>query len=228
MGCEGAAALRRARHDGGRSDPRRDRESPPAGQERLGHLAHAHRRRRQARDGARVESPRAVIRRAADVAALLAGFATLAIVLLVSYDVLMRYFFDRPQLFVDEVASFLQVLVIFGGAAYTFRVGGHVRVDLITGILRPAVRGWLRLGTLLLGVVFLAVVIWVTTHSAYTAYSYGRVSAVMLYPLWLPMAFVPAGLALMELAMLVALVRQVKLALGPAARRDEVAPDQDG
>ena len=169
-----------------------------------------------------------MIRRAADVAALLAGFATLAIVLLVSYDVLMRYFFDRPQLFVDEVASFLQVLVIFGGAAYTFRVGGHVRVDLITGILRPAVRGWLRLGTLLLGVVFLAVVIWVTTHSAYTAYSYGRVSAVMLYPLWLPMAFVPAGLALMELAMLVALVRQVKLALGPAARRDEVVPDQDG
>jgi TRAP-type C4-dicarboxylate transport system permease small subunit len=169
-----------------------------------------------------------VIRRAADVAALLAGFATLAIVLLVSYDVLMRYFFDQPQLFVDEVASFLQVLVIFGGAAYTFRVGGHVRVDLITGILRPAVRGWLRLGTLLLGVVFLAVVIWVTTHSAYTAYSYGRVSAVMLYPLWLPMAFVPAGLALMELAMLVALVRQVKLALGPAARRDEVVPDQDG
>jgi len=169
-----------------------------------------------------------VIARAANVAALLAGFATLAIVLLVSYDVLMRYFFDRPQLFVDEVASFLQVLVIFGGAAYTFRVGGHVRVDLITGILRPAVRAWLRLGTLVLGVVFLAVVIWVTTHSAYTAYSYGRVSAVMLYPLWLPMAFVPAGLALMELAMLVALVRQVKLALGPAARRDEVAPDQDG
>ena len=169
-----------------------------------------------------------MIRRAADVAALLAGFATLAIVLLVSYDVLMRYFFDRPQLFVDEVASFLQVLVIFGGAAYTFRAGGHVRVDLITGLLRPAVRAWLRLGTLVLGVAFLAVVIWVTTHSAYTAYSYGRVSAVMLYPLWLPMAFVPAGLALMELAMLVALVRQVKLALGPAARRDEVVPDQDG
>ena len=169
-----------------------------------------------------------MIRRAADVAALLAGFATLAIVLLVSYDVLMRYFFDRPQLFVDELASFLQVLVIFGGAAYTFRVGSHVRVDLITGLLRPAARAWLRLGTLGLGVVFLAVVIWVTTQSAYTAYSYGRVSAVMLYPLWLPMGFVPAGLALMELAMLVALVRQVKLALGPAARRDEVAPDQDG
>jgi TRAP-type C4-dicarboxylate transport system permease small subunit len=168
-----------------------------------------------------------LIARAAGVAALLAGFATLAIVLLVSYDVLMRYFLDRPQLFVDEVASFLQVLLIFGGAAYTFRVGGHVRVDLLTGAVRPAARGWLRLGTLTLGVAFLAIVIWVTTQSAYTAYSYGRVSAVMLYPLWLPMAFIPAGLALMALTMAVALVRQVKLLRGPAAARDEVAPEDD-
>jgi TRAP-type C4-dicarboxylate transport system permease small subunit len=166
-----------------------------------------------------------VIARAAGVAGLLAGFATLAIVLLVSYDVLMRYFLNRPQLFVDEVASFLQVLLIFGGAAYTFRVGGHVRVDLITGLVRPAVRAWLRLGTLVLGVAFLTVVIWVTTQSAFTAWHYGRVSAVMLYPLWLPMACIPAGLVLMELTMLIALVRQLRLALGPPARRDEVLPD---
>jgi len=166
-----------------------------------------------------------VIARAGSVAGLLAGFATLAIVLLVSFDVTMRYFFDRPQLFVDEVASFLQVLLIFGGAAATFRTGGHVRVDLVTHHVRPAARAWLRLITLLLGVAFLAVVIWVTTQSAVTAYRYGRVSAVMLYPLWLPMALIPAGLALMGLAMLVALVRQVTRLLGPAAGRDEVALD---
>jgi TRAP-type C4-dicarboxylate transport system permease small subunit len=164
-----------------------------------------------------------VIGRAAGVAGLLAGFATLAIVLLVSYDVTMRSFFNQPQLFVDEVASFLQVLLIFGGAAATFRSGGHVRVDLLTAHVRPAARAWLRVLTLLLGVVLLAVVIWVTTQSALNAYRYGRVSAVMLYPLWLPMACIPAGLALMALAMLGALGRQVRLALGPPARRDEVA-----
>jgi TRAP-type C4-dicarboxylate transport system permease small subunit len=168
-----------------------------------------------------------VIGRAASVAGLLAGFATLAIVLLVSYDVLMRYFLDRPQLFVDEVASFLQVLLIFGGAAYTFRAGGHVRVDLVTGHVRPAMRAWVRVVTLALGVAFLAVVIWVTTQSASTAYRYGRVSAVMLYPLWLPMAFIPIGLALMALAMAAALVRQITLALGPSAGRDEVPPADD-
>ena len=166
-----------------------------------------------------------MIARLAGVAALLAGFATLAIVLLISYDVAMRYFFDRPQIFVDEVASFLEVLVVFGGAAYTFQAGGHVRVDLLTGRLRPSLRGWLRVLTLVLGIVFLALVVWVTTQSGITAWRYGRVSAVMLYPLWLPMLLIPAGLVLMTLAMLGTLVRQVRTALGPPSARDEVAPE---
>ena len=169
-----------------------------------------------------------MIARLASVAALLAGFATLAVVLLISYDVTMRYFFDRPQIFVDEVASFLEVLIIFGGAAYTFRAGGHVRVDLVTSLLAPAVRAWLRVVALALGVVFLAVVIWVTTQSVFTAWRYGRVSAVMLYPLWWPMLLIPAGLTLMALTMLVRLGRQAKAAAGPPAGRDEVAPELEG
>jgi len=169
-----------------------------------------------------------LIGRLAGVAALLAGCATLAVVLLISYDVTMRYFFDRPQIFVDEVASFLEVLIVFGGAAYTFRIGGHVRVDLVTGLLRPAARAWLRVVTLGLGVAFLAVVIWVTSQSALAAWRYGRVSAVMLYPLWWPMLLIPAGLALMALAMLARLARQARAAAGPPDRRDEVAPEAEG
>jgi TRAP-type C4-dicarboxylate transport system permease small subunit len=164
--------------------------------------------------------------RMAGAAALLAGFATLAIVLLITYDVTMRYFFNEPQIFVDEVASFLEVLVIFGGAAYTFRAGGHVRVDLVTNVLPPGVRAWLRAVTLALGVIFLSIVIWVTTQSAITAWRYGRVSTVMLYPLWMPMAVIPAGLALLGLAMLVTLGRQVTALAGPRTARDEVAPEE--
>jgi len=163
-----------------------------------------------------------LIARVARWASTLAGLAVLAIVLLISYDVLMRYFFDQPQLFVDELASFLEVLVIFGGLAQTFRVGGHVRVDLLTSRLPPRARAWLRLVTLVIGLTFLAIVIWTTAQSALTAYRYGRVSAVMLYPLWLPMVLIPLGLALMAATMLVTLRRQVRV-LG---RRDadEVAP----
>ena len=167
-----------------------------------------------------------MIGKASRAASTLAGFAALAIVLLISFDVLMRYFFNRPQLFVDELASFLEVLIIFGGLAYTFRVGGHVRVDLVTAHLPPPARAWLRIVTLALGLAFLTVVMWVTGQSTLTAWRYGRVSAVMLYPLWLPMLLIPAGLGLMAIAMLVTLGRQLRAALGPRATRDEVTPEE--
>ena len=157
-------------------------------------------------------------------AALLAGLGVLGMAGLVTFDVLMRYFFDRPQLFVDELASFLLVFVVFAGLAYTFRAGGHVRVDLVTLSLPRPVRAWLRVVTLALGLVFLGAVIWVTALSSVGSYRYGRVSAVMLYPLWVPMLLIPAGLLLMAVAMLVAFVRQVRASLGPPEGRDEVPP----
>jgi C4-dicarboxylate transporter, DctQ subunit len=168
-----------------------------------------------------------VIGRASKAGAALAGFATLTLAVIISFDVLMRYFFNRPQLIVDEVAPFLLLLVIFGAAAQTFRVGGHVRVDLVTSHLRPAVRAWLRVVNLVIGIAFLAVVIWVTTQSTLTAFRYGRVSAVMLYPLWVFMLMIPAGLLLMALCMIGTLGRQIKAALGPWAGRDEVPPSPE-
>jgi TRAP-type C4-dicarboxylate transport system permease small subunit len=79
--------------------------------------------------------------------------------------------------------------------------------------------------TLGLGVVLLAVIIWVTTQSALTAYRYERVSTVMLYPIWLPMLLIPLGLLTMALAMLTAFVRQWRAATGPGPHRDEVPLD---
>ena len=161
-------------------------------------------------------------------ASLLGGLATLAITALVTFDVLMRYFLGQPQLFVDEVASFLQVLVVFWGLAHTFQAGGHIRVDLVTTHLPAPIRGGLRVVTLVLGIAFLAIVSWVTGLSALAAYRYGRVSTVMLYPIWVPMVLIPTGLAFMTLAMLVALARQLGAARGPRPQRDEVpGPEAD-
>ena len=107
-----------------------------------------------------------MIGRVARSASTLAGLAVLVIVVLITYDVLMRYFFNDPQLFVDEVASFLQIVVIFGGLAYTFRTGGHVRVDLVTARLPARARAWLRVVALLGSLVFLGIVMWTTLRLA--------------------------------------------------------------
>jgi C4-dicarboxylate transporter DctQ subunit len=165
-----------------------------------------------------------VIGRVARAAATVAGLAVLAIVALITYDVAMRFVFEEPQLFVDEVASFLLLLVIFGGLGYAFRTGGHVRVDLVTAHLPGRVRAWLRALGLVLGLAFLGIVMWPTVQSALTAYRYGRVSAVMLYPLWAPMLLIPLGLLLLAVTMLAALAAQLRALRGP--RPDEVPPPE--
>lgn len=154
----------------------------------------------------------------------LGGLATLAMTGLITFDVLMRYFLNEPQLFVDEVVGFLQVLVVFWGLAYTFQSRGHIRVDLVTSHLPGPVRAWCRVVTLVLGIAIVGVLSWVTLESTLTAYRYGRVSTVMLYPLWPPMLLIPTGLALLAVVMLRTLWRQLAAARGPRATRDEVAP----
>lgn len=167
-----------------------------------------------------------MIGRASKAASFLGGLATLFIAGAITCDVLLRYFLNAPLLGVDEIAGFLQVLVVFWGCAYTFQQDGHIRVDLVTSHLPGPVRAWLRVVTLLLGLVLLGVVCWVTTESALTAYRYQRVSVVMLFALWPAMLLIPTGLVLMGVAMLAALGRQLRAALGPPAGRDEVRGDR--
>ncbi len=141
---------------------------------------------------------------------LISGLGVLVITLLVSFDVLMRYFLDQPQLFVDELTSFILVGVIFLGSGPTFYRGAHIRVDLITSHLRPKFQTRLRVITLIIGIVLLGIIAHETWVTAVSAFQTGRISAVMAYPLWTAMVFVPLGLILMVFFMLVDLVKKAR------------------
>ena len=159
-------------------------------------------------------------------AALLSGVIILIITLLISFDVGMRYLFDSPQLFVDELSGFLQVALIFLGLAYAFTTGAHVRVDLLTTRLAGPVRARLRLFTLSVGLVLVLVVSWVTARSAHTAFDYGRVSTVELYPLWIPMVMIPLGLLLFAVVLAAALRRQWQGGRRRGPQADEIRPSE--
>ncbi len=151
-----------------------------------------------------------ILERVSSGAAFIAGLGVLAITVMVTFDVLMRYFLDLPQLFVDEMASFLLVGIIFWGTARTFQRGGHIQIDLLTNRLSPKVRRIFRILTLALGIIFLLIVTWETVTSAIIAYEQERVSAVMIYPLWIPMLLIPTGLVIMMLVMGVSLIHQFR------------------
>lgn len=61
------------------------------------------------------------------------AIAWLVVVLvgLTFYDVLMRYLFNQGSVALQELEWHLFAIIILLGASYTFKTGGHVRVDLI-------------------------------------------------------------------------------------------------
>jgi C4-dicarboxylate transporter, DctQ subunit len=141
---------------------------------------------------------------------LVSGLGVLVIALLVSYDVLLRFFFNEPQLFVDDLTSFLLVPIIFLGAGPTFYRGGHIRVDLLTNHLRPKAQRALRVITLFIGLALLMLIVYETLVSTWSAFETGRVSAVMNYPLWVAMIFIPLGLAIMAFFLFVGLMIEIQ------------------
>ena len=158
---------------------------------------------------------------------LITGLGILAITLLVSMDVLMRFFLNEPQLFVDDLSCFLLVAVVFLGTGPTFYKGGHIRVDLMTSRLKRRAQSRLRVVTLSIGIAILGVIIYETTLSTLAAFETGRVSAVMAWPLWPPMLFIPAGLVLMAFFLGVQMVRELtkggKAQPGPKELSSEIS-----
>lgn len=73
---------------------------------------------------------------------------------LVMVEVLARYFFKSPLSIADEFGGYLLISITFMGLGYTWKEGGHVRIELITNMLPEKLRTRLRFLTLIMAAVF--------------------------------------------------------------------------
>lgn len=112
----------------------------------------------------------------------LAGWLTLAMVLIGAYNAVVRYlgrFFETnlsSNVYI-ELQWYLFSLVFLLGAAYTFRRGAHVRVDLLYGRLDERGKAWVDLvGTLVMMLPFTIFCLWVSWPSVRNSWAVREVS----------------------------------------------------
>jgi TRAP-type mannitol/chloroaromatic compound transport system permease small subunit len=146
------------------------------------------------------------------------AWLVLAMVLLVGYDVAMRYLFSRGSVALQELEWHLFAMVFLLGAAYTLKHDAHVRVDVLyhSRWMTPRRRAWVNLvGSLALLVPFCLLVITSSWPFVVDAYIHGEGSPDPggLPHRWLLKACIPLGFALV-------LLQGVALALRSA---DEIA-----
>ena len=73
-----------------------------------------------------------VINKFNEIVAKAFAFLIFVLILTLTYEVIARYGFGRPTQWSFDVTYFISSLVLVLGLAYTWQIGGHVSVDLIT------------------------------------------------------------------------------------------------
>ncbi|MDH5325503.1 MAG: TRAP transporter small permease subunit [Gammaproteobacteria bacterium] len=81
-----------------------------------------------------------------EISGRLMSWTVLLLVLIVVYDVFMRFFFKIGSVTLQELEWHLFALLFLIGAAYTFKHEGHVRVDIFyRGRFSPRHQAWVDL-----------------------------------------------------------------------------------
>lgn len=91
----------------------------------------------------------------------LVSWLTLVMVVMTTLIVLLRYVFDIGWVAMQEAVLYMHSLVFMLAAAYTFKHGGHVRVDIFYQRFNIKTKAWVDLlGTLLLLLPVSGLIIW--------------------------------------------------------------------
>ncbi|MGK0297824.1 MAG: TRAP-type mannitol/chloroaromatic compound transport system permease small subunit [Gammaproteobacteria bacterium] len=106
-----------------------------------------------------------------------ASWLVLFLVIIVSYDVTMRYIFQSGSIAIQELEWHVFSLIFLLGAAYTLKHDDHVRLDLLyqSKFMNDYRRAWVNfLGCLLFLIPFCILVIVSSWHFIHLSYSYNE------------------------------------------------------
>lgn len=140
--------------------------------------------------------------------ATLAGLVLLFITGAIFVDVFLRYFFDRPSIWVTEVTTYLYLYIIFLGGAYALQNDMHIRVGFLADRLPPAAARWLRLVVMIMAMIFCLGLLWQTSVMTWDAFRENWTSPTILHA---PYAYIYAVMVLGSLSLFLTMLVQTIL-----------------
>jgi TRAP-type C4-dicarboxylate transport system permease small subunit len=134
----------------------------------------------------------------------LSGLGILVMGIILFYEVVCRYFFNSPTIWVQEVAIYLYMWTMLAGSSFALQKGKHVRIDLVLERLSKKTQHFFEAVTSIIGVGFSAVVAWQGYLMLESTLKYAKVSATPLrVPLWIPQSALFLGFGLLTLQFLI-------------------------
>ena len=114
------------------------------------------------------------------VCASAAGVVLLFVTFSIFVDVILRYFFNRPSIWVTEVSTYLFLYIIFLGTSYALQEGLHIKVTFLLDKMNAALTRFINLVTSIFAMIFCSVLLWQTSVMTWTAFKENWTSPTML------------------------------------------------
>lgn len=134
------------------------------------------------------------------------------------YEVVVRYVFIKPTIWVEEIARFLQIWATYLTAAYVLKNRHLITIRVARDRLPAPIR--LACEVFSLGVigVFCLVAVWYGSGVVVESIQVGRASSTMLgVPLWMTLIAIPIGFTLLALQV----VMELLALLRPRSKTDQ-------
>ncbi len=110
----------------------------------------------------------------------------------VTFEVVMRYFLNRPSIWVVELNAYSLLFITFLGTTWLLNKEGHVKVDLLLNHLKPGIQALLNVVSSILGAFVSLVIALGSTVATWEAFQIGYKAATELAaPKWILLSIIP-------------------------------------
>ncbi|MGN6388175.1 MAG: TRAP transporter small permease [Burkholderiaceae bacterium] len=124
-----------------------------------------------------------------------------------TYAVVVRYLFNVPTDWQDDITVFALVGATFFSCAYVQSLRGHIGIEAIATLLPPAVNAVRLIVVDLFSFLFCAFFSWKSWTLLYEAWRDGQTtSSTLAPPLWIPYSMMAFGMTLLTIQILVQLL----------------------
>ena len=133
---------------------------------------------------------------------MLAGVFIILITLMILAQIVGRWFgIVIPS--TEDFAGFFLAATTFLALAYTFRMGGHIRVTILVHMLKGKLQRFSLALSLLIFIVIIAYGVYYTGYFVYESWSFNELSQGYIpVPLWIPQLTMLVGLSIFLIALL--------------------------
>ena len=128
----------------------------------------------------------------------LAAALFVVIAAMITYEVIARYVFLSPTIWVEDLSLLCQIWASCLGASWLLQHQALIRIDMLIGRFGPRMRAVAELWSLLIVALFSGWVTWYGVYIVKDAVAINAASASMLgMPMWITKSAIPVGFGLL-------------------------------